>query len=172
MNNLKTVALAAAALALMATPTLVGAEGLATPEGAIVLTVNGEIGTMNAADTAQFDLEMLEAMPVTTITTSTPWTDGETVFEGVLLSDLFETLGADGTTLTATALNDYAVTMPVTDEMGAEPLLAYKADGNYLSVRDKGPLWIVYPYDQDPSLTSEVYLSRSIWQLDRLTVSR
>jgi hypothetical protein len=38
-----------------------------------------------------------------------------------------------------------------------------------MSVRDKGPLWVIYPYDSD-DYRSEVIYSRSIWQLDRLEV--
>jgi len=31
-------------------------------------------------------------------------------------------------------------------------------------------LWIVYPYDSDNRFQSEIYFSRSIWQLARLTL--
>jgi hypothetical protein len=50
-------------------------------------------------------------------------------------------------------------------------LLALKRDGNYLTVRDKGPLFIVYPYDSDPALKSPRYYGRSAWQVARLVVS-
>ncbi|RYH00603.1 oxidoreductase, partial [Salipiger sp. IMCC34102] len=40
-----------------------------------------------------------------------------------------------------------------------------------MQVRDKGPLWIVYPYDDTPEYRSEVIYSRSIWQLDRIEVA-
>jgi hypothetical protein len=43
-------------------------------------------------------------------------------------------------------------------------------DGNAMSVRDKGPLWVIYPYDSDAAYRTEVIYSRSIWQLDRLEV--
>ena len=51
-------------------------------------------------------------------------------------------------------------------------LLAFERNGKPMSVREKGPLWIVYPYDSDAKFQSEVYYSRSIWQLDRLAVAR
>ena len=37
-------------------------------------------------------------------------------------------------------------------------------------MRDKGPLWIIYPYDQNTDYQTEVIYSRSIWQLDRIEV--
>ena len=39
-----------------------------------------------------------------------------------------------------------------------------------MSLRDKGPLWIVYPFDSNPSYSTEVTYARSIWQLDRIEV--
>ena len=39
-----------------------------------------------------------------------------------------------------------------------------------MSIRDKGPLWVVYPYDSSADYRTEVIYSRSIWQLDRIEV--
>ncbi len=45
-----------------------------------------------------------------------------------------------------------------------------KRDGNYMAVRDKGPLFIIYPYDSDPQLQSQTYYTRSAWQVAKLIV--
>jgi hypothetical protein len=37
-------------------------------------------------------------------------------------------------------------------------------------VRDKGPLFIVYPYDSDPQLATQTFYGRSAWQLAKLIV--
>ncbi|MGR3607464.1 MAG: oxidoreductase, partial [Sulfitobacter sp.] len=42
--------------------------------------------------------------------------------------------------------------------------------GSLMSRRGKGPLWIVYPYDNNPSYKTETIYSRSIWQMDRIAV--
>ena len=42
-------------------------------------------------------------------------------------------------------------------------LLALKRNGAYMPVRDKGPLFIVYPYDSSPELKHQKYYSRSAW---------
>jgi hypothetical protein len=39
-----------------------------------------------------------------------------------------------------------------------------------MAVRDKGPLFIVYPFDSRSDLRSERYYSRSAWQLRALEV--
>ena len=37
-----------------------------------------------------------------------------------------------------------------------------------MSRRDKGPLWVIYPYHDNIDYRSETIYSRSIWQLDRI----
>lgn len=154
--------------ALTALP--LAAQDLATPEGEVILTLSGEIGTTNAGDTAQFDLAMLEALGTETIETTTIWTEGTNTFEGVSLKALAEAAGIEGGTLRATAINDYAVEIPFEDAVEVGPIVAYRMNGAEMSVRDKGPLWIVYPYDSSADYRTEVIYSRSIWQLDRIVV--
>lgn len=79
-------------------------------------------------------------------------------------------VGAKGTKVTAVALNDYVTTIPLDDFNRFNVLLAFKRDENYMPVRDKGPLFIVYPYDSDQQLQSQVYYMRSAWQVSKLIV--
>ncbi|GGA28492.1 molybdopterin-dependent oxidoreductase [Neptunicoccus cionae] len=143
---------------------------IAAPSGDVVLTVKGEIGNTNASDAAAFDLEMIHALEATEYKTETIWTEGEQVFKGVLLSTLLEALGSDGSEISAIAANDYSVSIPLNDETFEGALVAYELNGKQMSRREKGPLWIVYPYDSDEKYRSETVYSRSIWQLDRITV--
>jgi hypothetical protein len=39
-----------------------------------------------------------------------------------------------------------------------------------MPIRDKGPLFIVYPFDSDPRLQTEQYYGRAVWQLKELNV--
>lgn len=159
---------ATAVLALTALPLF--AQELVVPTGDVLLTVSGRIDTTNADGTAQFDLDMLEELDATTFETTTIWSEGTHTFQGVSLKVLADRLGISGDTLRATAINDYAVDIPLTDAVDGGPIVAYKMDGATMSVRDKGPLWIVYPFDSDAAYRSEVIYSRSIWQLDRIVV--
>jgi hypothetical protein len=144
------------------------AAELARPAGEIILTVSGAIAETNAEAVAEFDLDMLKAMPVTTFSTTTIWTEGAHEFTGVSLDDFAAALGMTGATLKATAINDYAIEVPLSDAVEGGPIIAYHLDGEPMSVRDKGPLWLIYPFDLNSDYQSEVIYSRSIWQLDRL----
>ncbi|TCP42909.1 oxidoreductase [Rhodovulum marinum] len=145
---------------------------LPVPAGPVILSVTGEIAVANAGAAAEFDLEMLRALPVRTIRTTTIWTEGELELTGVPLQALLARLGVAGGRLTATAINDYAIEIPVSDAVPGGPIVAYLENGQPMARRKRGPLWVVYPFDSDPAYRSEVIYSRSIWQLDRLHVGR
>lgn len=113
-----------------------------------------------------FSIAALDMMEQVTFATTTIWTDGEVVFRGPSLNTVLEEAGIAAETVTLTALNDYAIEMPVPD--GDFPIVATSMNGAAMSVRDKGPFWIVFPYDSDPSYQIETIFSQSIWQLDRI----
>jgi len=143
---------------------------LSAPKGAVILTIDGRIAHGNGDGAARFDLAMLEAMEPAAISTVTPWTDGTPTFVGVDLENLMAVIGAEGQTLVVSALNDYETRVPISDFGEFHPILAYKRDGAYMPVSDKGPLFIVYPYDSDPRLHNDVYYTRSAWQVVHITV--
>jgi len=157
-----------ACLVAMSMATGVQAHELGVPENDVVLTASGELDVTNVDNTAQFDMDMLMALDSTIIETSTIWTDGVQEFEGVQLHVLLERLGVTSGTILATAINDYTIEIPVEDAVVDGPMIAYKLNQEFMSVRDKGPLWVVYPYDDNTDYRSEVTYSRSIWQLDRI----
>lgn len=141
---------------------------LPSPVGEVVLRISGDLGVQNAPGEAVFDLAMLRALGEVTIRTTTLWTDGVQVFEGVPLRAVLDRVGAKGGVIEAQALNDYQVDIPVTDAQSDRPILAYAQNGVPLTVRDMGPLWMIYPYDADIAYQSETIYARSIWQLQRL----
>lgn len=143
---------------------------LSFPSGRVILEISGAIEHTTDGTAALFDLPMLHEMPVTAFQTSTPWTDGQVAFEGVSISDLMAVVGAKGETLNVTALNDYTAKIPLSQLRDAGAILAYAMNGARLSVRDKGPLWVVFPFDKDPAYQTDVYWSNSIWQVKMMVV--
>lgn len=117
-----------------------------------------------------FTLQDLKVLGATEIETSTLWTDGVHQFTGVLLSDLLQHLDAEGNTIQATAINDYSITIPASDAVDGGPIVAYLMNGETMSRRDKGPLWVVYPFDSDAKFRTETIYSRSIWQLNKIQI--
>src|SRR6478672_2307865 len=117
------------------------AAPLAPAKAEPILEVSGDIENTNAPGVAAFDREMLEQLGLETVTTTTPWHSGVVRFEGVSLAKLMATVGARGKTGRAIALNDYTTMIPVEDFARFGTILAMKRDGQYMPVRDKGPLF-------------------------------
>ncbi len=135
-----------------------------------LLTVSGDVGPNGNQNTWTFDRNALEALPSQSIETTTIWTEGVQSFVGVPLDVLLSHVQAEEGIMRAVALNDYAVTIPTSDAIAGGPIVAYLRDGKAMSVRDKGPLWIIYPYDANEAYQSEEIYARSIWQLNQLEV--
>jgi len=146
------------------------AASLSFPTGPVVLEVTGLISNTNDTASADFDLAMLTALDNRVTTTSAPWYDGTHDFAGPLGSTLLDTVGASGTMLRVTALNDYVTEIPVSDFRDYRVVLATSIDGKLLSVRDKGPIFIIYPFDENPELNNETYYGRSAWQVKSIEI--
>ena len=146
------------------------AAPIASPTGDPILVVSGSIANTNDGDVARFDRAMLEAIGTVKLTTLTPWYDRPTEFEGVSMRALMAYVGAEGTEVVASALNDYQSEIPMADFDRFDVVLALKRDGVPMPIRDKGPLFIVYPFDSDRQLQTEQYYSRSVWQVKELNV--
>lgn len=146
------------------------AQALERPTGPVVLTLRGRLRRPNLGADAQFDMAMLEALPQSSFVTRTPWYAQARRFTGPLLRDVLDAAGADGQQLRLLALNDYRVDMPVDDAMRHDVVVARLVDGRAMSVRDKGPLFVIYPFDANAELRTATYYNRSAWQLRTIEV--
>ena len=66
------------------------------------------------------------------------------------------------------AINDYKISIPMEDIGKHGVLMARLIDDKPIPVRSKGPLFVVYPFDNAAELRTSVYYERSIWQLKAL----
>jgi hypothetical protein len=146
------------------------ALALDKPAGKVVLTISGAVGQANSGTNAVFDMAMLEKLPQKTFTTQTPWYPKPVTFTGPLLRDILAAAGAKGGKIVAVALNDYKTDIPFEDATKFDPIVAHLLDNKPMSVREKGPLFIVYPFDTAAELRTEMYYNRSAWQLSSLRV--
>ncbi|WP_192034620.1 molybdopterin-dependent oxidoreductase [Halomonas sp. YLGW01] len=151
---------------------LLAADALPQPAGRVVLTVTGNIDVANAGEgeRAEFDLEMLSGLPQQAFDTETPWTEGPHRYQGVLLRDLLERVGADGERVRASAMNDYHHDIGMQTVVQEPLLLATHRDGEPMRIRDKGPVRIMLPVSDSPQYSKKRYLDMMVWQLKTLTV--
>lgn len=139
------------------------------PVGDLVLRV---VDMTSDGQTFEFDLAALESIGVIEYAVDDQQAEGDVAtFRGVLISDLLDVVGAspDATSLMATALNDYAVEIPVADVRDHAVMLATSVNGERMSVARYGPTRIVYPYHTG-EFDRAVYEPRWIWQLATIEI--
>jgi hypothetical protein len=118
------------------------------------------------------DLSGTADLPRSAFRTSTIWTAGRARFVGVRLHDLLAHLGVDSGRATLRAANGYTAEIPVAEVRPDGALLAFERDGARMTLRDKGPVWLLYPFDSAPRFRTELHYARSVWQLDRIEIAR
>jgi hypothetical protein len=161
------VPIALAFAAVLASGALGRAQSVAPDSDPVILIVDGKTAD---GKPVSFTLAQIESMGAATITTHTPWHSGEVTFEGVPVGDLMTKVGAKGDTVNVLALDKYSVEIPLADLRKYHAVMAYKLNGKIMSIADKGPLFVVYPYDSDPDVATEKFYRRSPWQIARLTI--
>jgi hypothetical protein len=160
----------AAVMAWGSLPSWAQTAPLPAPLGKVVLTVSGNITQHNAPGLALFDLQMIEALPQHSFTTQTPWYKTPVKFTGPKLADVLAAVGAQGQAIEAVALNNYRITIPVSDALRYPVVMAWKINDQPIPIRAKGPLFIAFPYDSNAALRTAQYYERSIWQLKQLHI--
>lgn len=144
--------------------------GTAYPAGSEELLTVRNVADPSQAE-MQFDAADLAALPQVTIRTRTDYTDGVVEFVGPLARDVLASFepGA-ATTIHLVAANDYSFDIPLSDLTQYDVILAMQADGKRLSIRDKGPIWLMYPLDDFAELKDPKYNLRLIWQLTTMEI--
>ncbi|WP_349370107.1 hypothetical protein [Salinarimonas sp.] len=157
-----------ARLRALATAVLVLLAASAAPAGAagLELVWIDRSGAEQARRTLSTD--EAEALGAVEIATSTPWTQGVVRFSGPTLAALAALEGGEVVEARLQALNDYSIDVPAEDWAAYDVVLASRADGARMRVRDRGPFWLVYPLDSDPALQTQRYHARMIWQVRRI----
>lgn len=123
----------------------------------------------DGAEKITYDLDALQSLETIVVRTTTTWTEGVQEFVGVPLAALLPDMKGVFD-LRMTAINDYVVTMSSEYLGDRYPIVAYERNGELMTIRDKGPFWLIFPFDEDEAFSTVAMLSRSIWQLVRIEI--
>jgi len=131
--------------------------------GTVILTVTGNVALPTRGESsedfdklfmlnditfdkaAQFDLAALRALQQVSVKADFPKEGSVHLFEGPLLKDVLDSIGAVGEVVTMRTLDHYAVEIPLSDAYAAGAVLALKRDGIPFAIGDFGPIQVVFP---------------------------
>ena len=117
----------------------------------------------------EYTLADIESLGLKQMKTSTFWKEDDGVYQGVLLRDLLQDAGIQGSkTISITALDGYTTRIPREDWETWPILLATRREGEPMSIRKKGPLRILYPKDLGGPVAKVEMRIRWIWAIKEI----
>lgn len=150
---------------LLVSPVLMAGPG---PSLEVVDHIGGKNSLITMTD--------LDALPQKSIETHSPYFEGSLLFTGPNLAEVLRTFSREDvgskTPLTLRAMNDYVVrtSLGVLAQSGA--IIATRKEGSRLSIRERGPFWIMLPLSERPELDEESYHRLLVWQLQRIDIGQ
>ncbi|MCZ4353945.1 molybdopterin-dependent oxidoreductase [Roseovarius aestuarii] len=123
----------------------------------------------NHGNVTHYTFEDLLKLPQVEVTTSNDYVNEATTFSGPTLRSVLEQNGiGENDEIELHALNDFFIVAPAQDAYAYDVILAILKNGEKMSVRNKGPIWVIYPMSDYPELRGDVYNGRLVWQLDQI----
>lgn len=151
------------------TPAIVfaGTSNLETPV-LLVIEVPDQVGGDGLI--VQFTMDDLQALPAVSFETETIWFTGSQRFTGVPLAAVMQQVGITDGTIEASGSDDFIIDLNLSTATAAGAIIAYQRNGSPMSVRNKGPLRVIYPFDDFPPLRRDLLFDNTIWHLVRIVV--
>lgn len=115
------------------------------------------------------DISILKVLPKHSFRTSTNYTDVDT-FSGVKFEDFAAAYNIKGTTIRVFAWDGYSFSIPISELMKYNVIIAYEKGGELMDSDTLGPFALVYPRDLYPDLDHVDADARTIWQIKSILV--
>lgn len=139
----------------------------------VILSVYGDIQRDDKPyQRLDFTLSELQALTQADVTTAHPWNTQAQHYRGIDLTALLEQLFVNQQirSLNLEGLNGFSMALEWTKINKYSPILAWQENGQLMSRRNKGPLWLMLPFDQVPELKQADFLHYMVWQLRTIRV--
>ncbi|ELP5727455.1 molybdopterin-dependent oxidoreductase [Vibrio vulnificus] len=148
------------------------AEIFPPSQGEVILTISGKIANKNSPNGLLFDRDKIESFEQVTINTDNHVIASIFSYRGPRLSDLLNYAGitAESREIIVIAWDDYVAKIPIDDITNYPVILATHENGRQMTLDDKGPLFVVYPFTDYSELRFDLYYNRSVWQVREIKV--
>lgn len=124
-----------------------------------------------AADVSIIDYDAIMAFSFVEVFTDNEYIEAPAIFSGPLLRDVVASKSpAADATIAFEALDGYRVEIPMQDALDYRLILALTMNGERMSVREKGPMWLIYPLSDHPELSPAHYNPLQIWQINKIEI--
>ena len=118
----------------------------------------------------QYTLGQLQQLPQYEMRVKLPWTNETHTYSGPYLEDVLLMANVSGQWLTMYALDHYQISFHFQRIKKYKPILALRIDEKLLTIRTKGPLWVILPMSEYKELNAAIYHDFMVWQLVKINV--
>ncbi|MDG6773868.1 hypothetical protein QCB45_05955 [Thiomicrorhabdus sp. ZW0627] len=127
-------------------------------------------GQLQASVPKRQTLKTLERnLPIREYRLYNPWEKSTDNYSGVLLTDLVAKYATPETkAIRFRAIDDYEVTFKKAEWNDFRILLATRKNGRYMTISEKGPLYLVFPDYKDVNKDYEMKLYQWAWMINRI----
>jgi hypothetical protein len=146
--------------------------GIASASASPLIELKGQDSKGNAVDLA-VTTESATAFGLADVKTKlVSQGDAVRTVTGIEIRKFIAAQDLQGNNLHVTALDGYEMDLPRADIDKYPVLLGFLVDGQPLSVRQKGPTWIIYPVSDYKELDDPAFEARSVWQLKSIEINK
>jgi hypothetical protein len=117
-----------------------------------------------------FSYDDLLELPQIEFRTTTIWKSEVDSYSGPSLATVLDAAKMPYADLRIYAINDYAADFPAKKIEADAPILTIQVNGEPFSVRQKGPIWLLFPFDDNDDYRTEDNFALSVWQLRQIDV--
>ncbi|MGP9821584.1 molybdopterin-dependent oxidoreductase [Salinarimonas sp. NSM] len=141
-----------------------GAPRVAAADAARAESPEIRVGPVAYARTVS--IAEIERLPMVEVPSGLSMDREGTLFQGPLLADVLALIGADGVdAVVLRGADGYGARIPREDWERWPLVLATRAHGEPLGIRERGPARLIYPMHRHPELDDRIYIDRSVWLL-------
>lgn len=129
-----------------------------------VLIVQTDPNSNCGAKKLTFSAKQLQALPQISFKTKHTWANTAQEFSGPLLADVLKQTCANARDIYLRSLDKYSVMVDFQSIAKYQPILALKINGQALTIREKGPVWLMIDTDRykiPPRSLDTIF----VWQL-------
>lgn len=128
------------------------------------LIVNTDPSTSCGPKELIFSVKQLQDLPQKTFKTKHTWAASAQEFSGPLIADVLKLVCPNAQDIYLRSFDQYSIMVNFSKIEKYEPILALKIDGQPLTIREKGPLWVMINTDGF-NLPTRSLDSMFVWQL-------
>lgn len=107
--------------------------------------------------------------PLAEVTMYDPWDKRTERYQGILMNEFVRKLGQPGIKeLLLSAIDEYQVTFHENEWQQFRIMIVTRVNGEYLSVREKGPMKIIFPDYEMSNKSYELNRPKWLWMINRI----